>query len=80
MAEMALDPTKTILCQDVQGHIVTVFRTPDIKGDRYFYTDSSQTSRLLILQADGSFLEALNSRRFWPISIESSNIVSPRKS
>lgn len=79
MAEMAPDPTERILCRDAQGHMITVLRIPDPKGDRYLYTDRSQTSWLLIRQADGSFLEALNSARFWPISVESSNIVSPRK-
>ena len=75
---MAPDPIGTILCRDAQERI-TVLRVPDPKGDRYLYTDRSQTTWLLNLQADGSFLEALNSTRFWPISLESSNIVSPRK-
>ncbi len=76
---MAPDPTQAILCQDAQGHVIKVLRVPDQKGDRYFYIDGHQTSRLLILQADGSFLEAINSRRFLPIAIESSNVVFPRK-
>jgi hypothetical protein len=76
---MAPNPTQTILCQDAQGDVIKVLRIPDQKGDRYFYIDSHQTSRLLILQADGSFLEAINSRQFWPVAMESSNIVFPRK-
>lgn len=76
---MAPDPIGTILCRDAQERIITVLRVPDPKGDRYLYTDRRQTTWLLNLQADGSFLEALNSTRFWPISLESSNIVSPRK-
>lgn len=76
---MAPNPTQAILCQDAQGHVIKVLRIPDQKGERYFYIDGHQTSRLLILQADGSFLEAINLRRFWPIAIESSNVVFPRK-
>jgi hypothetical protein len=76
---MTPDPTQAILCRDAQGHVIKVLRIPDQKGDRYFYIDSHQTSRLLILQADGSFLETINSTRFWRISIESSNVVFPRK-
>ncbi len=76
---MAPNPTQAILCQDAEGHVIKVLRIPDQKGDRYFYIDSHQTSRLLILQADGSFLEAINSRRFSPISIQSSSVVFPRK-
>jgi hypothetical protein len=76
---MTPDPTQAILCQDAEGHAIEVLRIPDPNGDRYFYIDSHQTSRLLILQADDSFLEAINSRRFWPMSIGSSNVVFPRK-
>lgn len=64
--------THTIPCRDTHGDIVNVLAVSDgQRGEiRYLYEDRRGGSWLLARQADGSFIDALNDRQFWPIVLD----------
>ncbi|KXF75288.1 hypothetical protein ATN84_18630 [Paramesorhizobium deserti] len=57
-------------CEHVLQQGAAVFA--DGGETRYFYEDRFGTSWLLARQGDGSFIDPLNGRQFWPISLNSS--------
>lgn len=74
VAVMTESVTRSISCRDANGDIVDVLAVADDRGReiRYFYEDRDGASWLLAKQQDGSFIDALNDRQFWPIIVDSS--------
>lgn len=71
---MTKSVARSISCRDANGDIVNVLAVPDDQGreTRYFYEDRDGASWLLAKQEDGSFIDALNDRQFWPVVVDTS--------